>query len=51
VPLTGNVLESKIELLHEHLGRSAQRTEFDRVSLAGLARFRRGFAPRKAKIH
>jgi len=61
VPLTADVLERKIELLHEHFGTQRSKDWFDRATFAGLARLRgmecrapehfaEAFTLRKAKI-
>ncbi|MGX5851117.1 PIG-L deacetylase family protein [Mesorhizobium sp. PL10] len=61
VPLTADVLERKIELLHKHFGTQRSKDWFDRATFAGLARLRgmecrapehfaEAFTLRKAKI-
>jgi LmbE family N-acetylglucosaminyl deacetylase len=61
VPLTAEVLERKIGLLHEHFGTQRSKDWFDRETFAGLARLRgmecrapehfaEAFTMRKAKI-
>lgn len=61
VPLTADVLERKIELLHEHFGTQRSKDWFDRETFVGLARLRgmecratehfaEAFTLRKAKI-
>lgn len=40
VPLTADVLERKVELLHQHFGTQRSKDWFDRDTFAGLARLR-----------
>ena len=61
VPLTADVLERKVELLHQHFGTQRSKDWFDRDTFAGLARLRgmecrapehfaEAFTVRKAKL-
>jgi hypothetical protein len=50
VPLTADVLERKIDLLHTHFGTQCSKDWFDRETFRGLARLR-GMECRAPELH